>query len=139
MRNCRSGLCLSRPILILGCGVPWCKAHFSIKPQKSLLKLQLGNTFLFLFRYHINSLTTCIKTSRKLSSSVQLLKRLIQSNTLTDSWFPIRGKKRTPCFLGIIYPLKGHPLVLQRPPMVTWFISFWESSVCPHVKRKRKY
>lgn len=55
MRNYRSGLCLSQSILNLGYGVPLCKAHFSTKPQKSLLKLQPGNTLLFLFHYHINS------------------------------------------------------------------------------------
>lgn len=57
MRNYSSELCLSQPILNLGYEVPWCKAHFSMKPQKSLLKLQPGNTLLFLFRHWVNSQT----------------------------------------------------------------------------------
>lgn len=116
MRKYSSGLCSFRSILILGYGAPWCKAHFSMKPQKSLLKLQPGNTLLFLFHYHFNALTVCTKTSRKFSSFVKRLKRCIQSNTAIDSWFPIRGGKKhqTPYFLRIIYPLKGHPLVLLK-------------------------
>lgn len=59
MRNYSSELSLSQPILNLGYEVPWGKAHFSMNPQKSLLKLQLGNTVLFLFCHCVNSQTTC--------------------------------------------------------------------------------